>query len=176
MAVGVTEVCMSACYILYVFTWVRLCFWVCYSDNNIRKNSKRSKLLTQSAVRAFRIKIKWLNRTNKNKLLTWMMRFRKGWHHRAGVAGWREKRQEGNIRWSSGISKYETHCVSKHFMFTLNGMLSLHHCSGTDWIYSSSNIPKTIGLSWYNIKAGKNKDNLPNNNFHHFGATSEPSI
>lgn len=95
-----------------------------------------------------------------------MMRFRKGWRHQAGVAGWREKRQEGNIRRSSGIYKYETHRVSKHFMFTLNGMLSLNHCSGTYRIYSSSKTPKTIGLSWYNIKRGGNKDNLPNNNFH----------
>lgn len=53
----------------------------------------------------------------------------------AGAAGETEKRQGGEIRQSPGIYKYET--VSERFMFTLNDMLSLNHCCGTDWIYSS---------------------------------------
>lgn len=56
-------------------------------------------------------------------------------HRQAGVAGETEKRQGGEIRQSPGIYKYET--VSERFMFTLNDMLSLNHCCGTDWIYSS---------------------------------------
>lgn len=73
-----------------------------------------------------------------------MMTFGKGQHHQARVAGRREKRQEGNIRQSTGVHKYEKQCVSKHFMSTLKCMLSLNHCSGTDWIYTLTKIPHIV--------------------------------
>ena len=53
----------------------------------------------------------------------------KGQCHQAGVAGRKEKRQEGNIRQSTRVHKYEEECVSKHFMFTLKCMLFLNRWS-----------------------------------------------